>query len=31
VRIIKSARDLATFRPGEVLVAPATSPDWEPS
>ena len=29
-RIIKSARDLATFRPGEVLVAPATSPDWEP-
>jgi pyruvate,water dikinase len=29
-RIIKTARDLASFRPGEVLVAPATSPDWEP-
>jgi pyruvate,water dikinase len=29
-RVIKGARDLATFRPGEVLVAPATSPDWEP-
>jgi pyruvate, water dikinase len=29
-RIIRSARDLATFRPGDVLVAPATSPDWEP-
>lgn len=29
-RVIKSARDLATARPGEVLVAPATSPDWEP-
>src|SRR5512142_2030730 len=25
-----SARDLAAFRPGEILVAPATSPDWEP-
>jgi pyruvate, water dikinase len=30
VRVIKSARDLSNFRPGEVLVAPATSPDWEP-
>jgi pyruvate,water dikinase len=30
VRIIKSARDLDRFRAGEVLVAPATSPDWEP-
>ena len=29
-RVVKSARDLAAFRPGEVLVAPATSPDWEP-
>jgi pyruvate,water dikinase len=27
-RIIKTARDLASFRPSEVLVAPATSPDW---
>jgi pyruvate,water dikinase len=30
VRIIGSARDLDSFRAGEVLVAPATSPDWEP-
>jgi pyruvate, water dikinase len=30
VRIISTARDLSSFRPGEVLVAPATSPDWEP-
>jgi pyruvate,water dikinase len=30
VRVIDSARDLDRFRPGEVLVAPATSPDWEP-
>jgi len=30
VRIIESARDLDSFRAGEVLVAPATSPDWEP-
>jgi pyruvate,water dikinase len=30
VRLIKSERDLRAFRPGEVLVAPATSPDWEP-
>ena len=29
-RIIKTARDLASFHPGEVLVAPTTSPDWEP-
>ncbi len=29
-RVIRTARDLATFRPGDVLVAPATSPDWEP-
>jgi pyruvate, water dikinase len=29
-RVIASARDLANFKPSEVLVAPATSPDWEP-
>ena len=29
-RRIATARDLATFKPGEILVAPATSPDWEP-
>ena len=29
-RVIKTARDLASFRPGEVLVAASTSPDWEP-
>jgi pyruvate,water dikinase len=29
-RRIATARDLAAFRPGEILVAPATSPDWEP-
>lgn len=29
-RVIRSARNLSTFRPGEVLVAAATSPDWEP-
>jgi pyruvate,water dikinase len=30
VRVIASAADLGTFRPGEVLVASSTSPDWEP-
>ena len=30
VRRIATARDLSTFKPGEILVAPATSPDWEP-
>jgi pyruvate,water dikinase len=30
VRRIASARDLSSFKPGEILVAPATSPDWEP-
>ena len=30
VRLIKNKRDLSAFKPGEVLVAPATSPDWEP-
>ncbi|MFC4169073.1 phosphoenolpyruvate synthase [Pseudoroseomonas aestuarii] len=30
VRRVGGAADLAAFRPGEVLVAEATSPDWEP-
>ncbi len=30
VRRITGKRDLRAFRPGEVLVASATSPDWEP-
>jgi pyruvate,water dikinase len=30
VRRINSGADLANFRPGEVLVADTTSPDWEP-
>ena len=30
VRLVRSGRDLKAFQPGEVLVAPATSPDWEP-
>ena len=30
VRVVTDARHLASFRPGEVLVAEATSPDWEP-
>jgi pyruvate,water dikinase len=30
VRVIHSPSELATFRPGEVLVAPMTDPDWEP-
>ena len=29
-RRVLTARDLAAFKPGEILVAPATSPDWEP-
>ena len=29
-RRIAGKRDLAAFKPGEILVAPATSPDWEP-
>ena len=29
-RVIASADDLGSFRPGEVLVARSTSPDWEP-
>ena len=30
VRVISKAEELAEFRPGEVLVASSTSPDWEP-
>lgn len=30
VRRITNAADLATFQPGDVLVADTTSPDWEP-
>ncbi|MFC7611201.1 PEP-utilizing enzyme [Teichococcus aestuarii] len=30
MRRVGGAADLAAFRPGEVLVAEATSPDWEP-
>ena len=30
MRVIDRGRDLRTFKPGEVLVAGATSPDWEP-
>ena len=30
VRVVTDAHDLASFLPGEVLVAEATSPDWEP-
>jgi len=30
VRIVRSPADLKAFRPGEVLVATSTSPDWEP-
>lgn len=29
-RRVATARDLAAFKPGEILIAPATSPDWEP-
>lgn len=29
VRLIRTAEDLKAFEPGEVLVAPATSPDWQ--
>ncbi len=28
VRVVRGARDLEAFRPGEVLVAETTSPDW---
>jgi pyruvate, water dikinase len=30
VRVIHSAEGLSAFRPGEVLVAKMTDPDWEP-
>jgi pyruvate,water dikinase len=30
VRVVTDARGLAQFRAGEVLVAPSTTPDWEP-
>ena len=30
VRVIADAHGLSAFRPGEVLVAQSTSPDWEP-
>jgi pyruvate,water dikinase len=30
VRVVKDARELAAFKPGEVLVADITTPDWEP-
>ncbi|MGC8469700.1 MAG: phosphoenolpyruvate synthase, partial [Acetobacteraceae bacterium] len=30
VRVIRDTGDLGAFRPGEVLVAASTSPDWEP-
>ena len=30
VHLIRGIDDLRTFQPGEVLVASATSPDWEP-
>ena len=30
MRVVADKDGLAAFRPGEVLVAEATSPDWEP-
>jgi pyruvate,water dikinase len=30
VRVVTELAQLATFRPGEVLVADTTTPDWEP-
>src|SRR6516225_1011530 len=30
IRVVADQHDLAAFHPGEVLVAEATSPDWEP-
>jgi len=29
-RVVESAKDLSSFRPGEILVAKTTSPDWQP-
>ena len=31
VRVVKDLQALQTFRPGEVLVADMTDPDWEPT
>jgi pyruvate,water dikinase len=31
VRVIRDVDDLPSFRPGEVLVADMTDPDWEPT
>ena len=30
VRVVASTRDLEAFKPGEVLVAETTTPDWQP-
>lgn len=30
VRLVRTARDLEAFRPGEILVSVSTSPDWDP-
>src|SRR5579883_2197403 len=30
-RVVKSAEELSAIRPGDVLVAQTTSPDWEPA
>jgi pyruvate,water dikinase len=30
VKLVSATADLAAFRPGQVLVAEATTPDWEP-
>jgi pyruvate,water dikinase len=30
VRFVRGPQDLGRFEPGEVLVAPMTTPDWEP-
>jgi pyruvate,water dikinase len=30
VRIVRNARDLEGFEPGEILVTTSTSPDWQP-
>ncbi len=30
VRVVRSTSELASFQPGEVLVAAMTDPDWEP-
>lgn len=30
VRLVRTARDMEAFRPGEILVSVSTSPDWDP-